>query len=320
MASYKNIFFKILALLIIIPLLVIFSGCRQNKATDIKAGKEIAPEAETNASLFAAIVEDTYPNGCVDCHKKVSDEKDYRLNVLLAKEGKHPDITEIVNSIPDDCMNCHTEGSENSIGNIAHRKHYENPEENTFISEYQGSCFNCHSMDIEEGKVVVKSLTIEEQSASLNDHVDLTKMDCTTCHQKLSVSVNQNSWDHSSLGQMKCTTCHQNLNVTVDNSSWDHSSLTKMDCTTCHQKLSVSVNQNSWDHSSLGQMDCTTCHQNLNVSVDNSSWDHSSLNQMDCTTCHQKLNVSVDKNSWDHSDIDCNSCHEKGHGEDEDDD
>jgi len=257
MASYKNIFFKILALSIAASLLLTFTSCRQAVVTNKKNEKAVTPEVETIASLPVTTIEDVYSKGCIDCHKKVSDEKDYRLNVMLAKEGKHPDITEIVKTIPDDCMNCHKEGTEHSIGNIAHHEHYKNPETNTFISEYQGSCFSCHSMDIEKGKVGVKSLTEEEQPTSLNGHVDISKLDCATCHKKLNVSVDKSSWGHTNVSKMDCATCHQKLNVSVDKNSWDHSSLDQMDCTTCHQKLNVSVDKNSWDHSKI---DCNSCH------------------------------------------------------------
>jgi len=257
MTSYKNIFILTLTLLIILFLLLIFSSCSQDTVSNEKIEEVATSEIEATPSASTVAVEAGYPNGCVDCHKKLSDEEDYRLNVLLANEEGHPDISEIVDSIPEDCITCHKDGTDNSIGNVVHRKHYENPEENVFISEYQGSCVNCHSIDVEQGNVGVKSLTKEEESGSSDDHIDITQLDCATCHQSLDVSTDTNSWDHSDISQMGCVTCHQNLDISIDMSGWDHSDIGQMDCVTCHQSLNVSVDMNSWDHSNI---DCNSCH------------------------------------------------------------
>ena len=159
----KNLFFKIIALSIFMSLLLSLTSCRQVEVTEKKTEEEVTPEGTPTeeekpiAFLPGITIEDDHPNGCIDCHLKVSDERDYRLNVTLAEIEEHPKIDQIVEKIPDDCMTCHKEGTDNAIEYIVHYEHYKDPEENHFISSYQGSCLNCHSMDIEEGEVKIKS-------------------------------------------------------------------------------------------------------------------------------------------------------------------
>ncbi len=55
-------------------------------------------------SLSGLTVKDEHPNGCVDCHVKVSADQDYRLNVELTHVEKHPPIDKMVKKAPDDCL------------------------------------------------------------------------------------------------------------------------------------------------------------------------------------------------------------------------
>jgi hypothetical protein len=108
--------------------------------------------------LSGITVKDEHPQGCVDCHVKVSDDKDYRLPAELAKVEKHPPIEKIVKVVPVDCLKCHKEGSKGGPLNlITHKKHYQNPSENHFISNYNGDCLNCHILDMSTFKMGVKS-------------------------------------------------------------------------------------------------------------------------------------------------------------------
>ena len=106
-------------------------------------------------SLTDAVAND-YPNGCVSCH--VKGETDFRLNVLLANIG-HGRGGERTLEIPVGCNRCHaTDGSGNaaSISKLVHSVHYENPNENAFVTKYSGDCRNCHSMDAAAGYGSIK--------------------------------------------------------------------------------------------------------------------------------------------------------------------
>jgi hypothetical protein len=124
------------------------------------AGLVIAVPALTAAPPYlpGITVTDDHPNGCIDCHNNQGEGKDYRLNVSLAKLGKHPKIDAIVKKIPDSCLMCHKEGGKVSALNLMlHKAHYEKGADNAFVKFYQGACLNCHKLDAASGKMSVKS-------------------------------------------------------------------------------------------------------------------------------------------------------------------
>jgi hypothetical protein len=103
-------------------------------------------------------VKDTTPNGCVDCHKLIDAKHDYRLNVGLAQNDEHPDITKIVKKVPTDCFMCHKEGTKaGPLQTQLHKVHYQKPAENPFVTMYNGACLNCHALKVETGIVSVKT-------------------------------------------------------------------------------------------------------------------------------------------------------------------
>ncbi|MFQ5834507.1 MAG: cytochrome c3 family protein [bacterium] len=130
-------------------------------------------------------VEDAKPQGCVDCHRKVSPERDYRLTVhaeewtkevpseLLKKaqaaappgvtmKGKHPEIGAVITTIPKDCLTCHSEQTAKTIGappfvRLLHLIHLVGGEENHFVTNYQGQCTHCHSLNKATGEWTIKS-------------------------------------------------------------------------------------------------------------------------------------------------------------------
>jgi len=115
-------------------------------------------QAKPKAFLPGLTVADEHPNGCVDCHKNQGADKDYRLNVSLAKIQGHPKIDAIVKKLPDSCMICHKAGGKVSPLNIMlHKVHYEKGAENPFVQFYQGACLNCHKLDAASGKLTMKS-------------------------------------------------------------------------------------------------------------------------------------------------------------------
>ena len=101
---------------------------------------------------------DDHPNGCVDCHRQVSAESDYRLNVSLKEMEGHPDISRMVKTMPKDCAMCHKAGaSAGLLSNVVHEAHYEDPAENHFVSSYQGACLSCHTLNLSDGSMTMKS-------------------------------------------------------------------------------------------------------------------------------------------------------------------
>ncbi len=129
-------------------------------------------------------VEDTRPNGCVDCHRKDGSEssplklliKEWTKEVsseLLEKaraaapagvelKGKHADTVAMTNTVPKDCLICHSKQSAKTmgapeLGRLMHLIHLAGGEENEFITEYQGQCVHCHALNIETGELTIKN-------------------------------------------------------------------------------------------------------------------------------------------------------------------
>lgn len=102
-------------------------------------------------------VADEHPQGCIDCHKDLGGGRDHRLNVSLKADG-HVDITAIVKTVPNDCGMCHREGvAAGPLNQRAHQVHYQDPDDNVFVKNYQGACLNCHKLDVASGTMTMKS-------------------------------------------------------------------------------------------------------------------------------------------------------------------
>ncbi len=139
-------FYKFMPLLLI--LILIFTG---TLFITIVWGADGTP-------LIGITAEDEHPNGCVDCHRKVNEGSDYRLNVELSHIEKHPKIEKIVATVPNDCLKCHKKDTDaGPLNLIIHKNHYENPNENHFVSSYKGNCLQCHSLDMNSWKMGLKS-------------------------------------------------------------------------------------------------------------------------------------------------------------------
>lgn len=107
-------------------------------------------------------VDDVEVNGCVDCHRKTSPEKDYRLSTALTKLEQHPDVGTSMKTIPNDCLTCHNESAAKSmstepLASMVHKMHLLGGEKNQFITNYQGQCTHCHALNKETGEFSVKN-------------------------------------------------------------------------------------------------------------------------------------------------------------------
>ncbi len=80
---------------------------------------------------------DEAPKGCLDCHQKISEEKDYSLNVSIAKIEGH---TQMRMTGPADCLSCHESGTNKAFGPIMHKKHLLGEH----YKDHGNSCLNCH--------------------------------------------------------------------------------------------------------------------------------------------------------------------------------
>lgn len=105
---------------------------------------------------------DTTPNGCSDCHRKVSPDRDYSLAAEIAamvKAGTHPKVPDrMLQDLPKQCVTCHKPDSKHPFGAVLHKAHLVGGADNHFITHYQGQCTYCHSLDPQTGSIKVKGL------------------------------------------------------------------------------------------------------------------------------------------------------------------
>lgn len=105
---------------------------------------------------------DPRPNGCTDCHRKVSANQDYSLAAEIARmvqAGTHPKVSErMLQDLPKQCITCHKPDSKQPFGQSMHKAHLVGGAENHFITQYQGQCMYCHTFDPKTGSMGVKGL------------------------------------------------------------------------------------------------------------------------------------------------------------------
>lgn len=122
----------------------------------------VAAEQATLPAIPGITAEDTHPNGCTDCHRKVSADRDYSLATEIAnmvKEGRHPRVSDrMLQDLPKQCITCHKPDSKYPFGEIMHSAHLTGGADNHFITNYQGQCMHCHAMDPQTGSITVKGL------------------------------------------------------------------------------------------------------------------------------------------------------------------
>ncbi len=165
--------------LIVVLLLILAGG-------SIFAAFSHSEEKEVEVPSIPGItVEDTRPNGCVDCHRKDGHQSHPSLTLLIQEwtkevssellekaqaaapsgvtlKGKHSDVRAMITTIPKDCLTCHSKQSAKMIGapelgRLMHLTHLVGGAENDFITGYQGQCVQCHTLNKETGELTIKN-------------------------------------------------------------------------------------------------------------------------------------------------------------------
>jgi len=139
--------------------------------------EQTAPTLPPARKIPGIITEDSYPNGCVDCHINYVDMKlDTRFSTLmklwsekvepklvakaqastpkdLMLKGKHPNADAALKDIPAGCIVCHGKESSTAppFANMIHNIHLIGGEENHFLTMFQGECTYCHKLDLTTG-------------------------------------------------------------------------------------------------------------------------------------------------------------------------
>jgi hypothetical protein len=104
---------------------------------------------------------DNHDEGCVSCHVEgaATDGSDFRVNALLAKVG-HKIGPEKTAQVPTGCNRCHAaddSGAGTPLRKLIHSIHYEVPDQNRFMSQYEGNCRACHDMNASIGVATIKA-------------------------------------------------------------------------------------------------------------------------------------------------------------------
>ncbi len=97
-----------------------------------------------------------WKNGCVDCHNDDTDGGYVSLGVLLQRVG-HGIPPNHVKTVPNGCRKCHKDnGAAYPLATLIHEIHFEDPEHNAFVQDFDGSCIGCHRMNTDRGAVSIK--------------------------------------------------------------------------------------------------------------------------------------------------------------------
>jgi hypothetical protein len=122
--------------------------------------------------------DDQFPAACVDCHLNYREMgKDTRLSTIIGRwaeqvdpeilevaravaaperplRGAHPKVDISHQPIPEVCMDCHEDGTDNAIplAPFLHKIHLAGPTETVFLSVFQGECTHCHKFDKARGE------------------------------------------------------------------------------------------------------------------------------------------------------------------------
>lgn len=178
--------------------------------------EEAKEDSSKEEGKMVYVSSDEKPEGCVSCHTKVSEEKDYSLTAELtamSDEFGHPKM-DIQG--PEQCQMCHPDG-EISFDKVAHKIHLTGGEENHFITSYEGSCLQCHALT-DENEMVVKGLAKDAELQVIKAaSLDLETESCGTCHQNDYSLTNELTKMNEEFGHPKmeissgedCLMCHK---------------------------------------------------------------------------------------------------------------
>lgn len=97
-----------------------------------------------------------WKKGCVDCHNEAADDGYVSLGVLLQRVG-HGIPPNHVRTVPNGCKKCHKDGgSAYPFATLIHSVHFDDPDRNAYVRDFDGSCIGCHRMNTDRGIVSVK--------------------------------------------------------------------------------------------------------------------------------------------------------------------
>ena len=145
--------------------------------------KQPAPAPPPARKIPGITAEDSFPNGCVDCHiNYVQMNMDTRFSTLLKNwsekvepkileqaqasapegmtlKGKHPNATSSLKNIPKGCLACHGRESKMAppFSKMLHIMHYTGGDKSPYLTIFQGECTHCHKLDLSKGLWVIPS-------------------------------------------------------------------------------------------------------------------------------------------------------------------
>jgi len=97
-----------------------------------------------------------WEDGCVSCHAGIRGGGYLSLGVLLRRVG-HGIPPNHVKNVPNGCQKCHKDGgAAYPLGVLVHEIHFDNPQDNAYVNDFEGSCIGCHRMNTDTGSISLK--------------------------------------------------------------------------------------------------------------------------------------------------------------------
>lgn len=276
---------KRLTLYILILMLVLFAGCKE--------------EIKHRINFYHYLHVEEYEFECTTCHGEMTDGMFAQADMDICVEC-HEDEVEADEISPETCGKCHLDKDLEEI-EVAD---YERPTRGVFrhSEALSGSCRKCHIDTVKEGSTKVAYWTRDDVIA-IRGRAHSLGLDCQTCHE----SINRDTpWDNHKTNWTKqhgmfateeeslslCIQCHNREN-----------------CRECHQQQAPSSHVNLWRwqthgiEASWNRENCQTCHQDdfcIGCHTSTKPKSHTavwgSTNNSHCSNCH--LSVT-----------ECNICH-----------
>lgn len=144
---------KLTLFLLLWSLMMMGIGCATQEEPQQEQPEE-NNELQSKIDKLEMQISDQAPNGCNDCHKKVSEDKDYSLSASLKKIEGHPEVEA---NTAEECLTCHGANKEEFV-HALHKGHLNGE---IYQDKYDQNCRNCHGMQ-EDGSMVVKGWPEQE--------------------------------------------------------------------------------------------------------------------------------------------------------------